>query len=177
MYFIGEEISNDVSYTSSKLNNLYDHMYRRTFGDFLKDFALEFSKNNTIIIGLNTGFGSGYLKLTQSWIPDLTKLIKFGYYSIFSFTNDYEDMIGETTILEEFFKAKFIYTINDNSFKCMTTYQKENNKEIYSCGNYGIYSIHGSPSKSIFKEISNLSDEQISEAIKKIYIEAKIQIK
>ena len=50
-------------------------MKKATFGDFMKDYALDFSKTNTIIFGLNTGFGAGYVKLTLTWIDDLIKLL------------------------------------------------------------------------------------------------------
>ena len=59
--------------------------------EFLKKNVLEFSKTNTVFIGMNCGFGAGYLRLTNSWIDDLTKLLKFNYPMFFTYTNDYEN--------------------------------------------------------------------------------------
>jgi hypothetical protein len=44
--------------------------------EFLKKNVLEFSKTNTVFIGMNCGFGAGYLRLTNSWIDDLGIFIK-----------------------------------------------------------------------------------------------------
>ena len=47
---------------------------------------MNFTKKNTFIIGLNFGFGAGYMKLTVSWFSDLVKLIKINFVVIFTYT-------------------------------------------------------------------------------------------
>ena len=43
---------------------------------------MNFNKNNSFIMGMNYGFGAGYMKLIKSWFP-VIKLIKLKYITIF----------------------------------------------------------------------------------------------
>jgi len=174
LHFVGEEVSQNASYTSS-IKNIKYTFHKQTFGNFLKDYALELSKSNTLIFGLNTGFGAGFLKLTLNWINDLIKLLKFNYIFVFSYTNDYEDMIGEFSIFEEILKSNFLFKIKDNNFKSMTTYQGEN--ETWSCGNYGFYAIQGSKNIPSLNEFAKLKSADISKKLKEIFEIKKIIIK
>ena len=96
LYFVGEEVKTEAESYSSKINpNLTYYFSHFNTGNFLKENIMNFSKKNTFIIGLNCGFGAGYMKLTFSWFKDLIKLIKINFITIFTYTNDYEDKIGE----------------------------------------------------------------------------------
>lgn len=142
LYFVGEELKLDYSFTSQTIDKIKFYFSPKIIGEFLKDNAFSFNKNNTIFFGLNCGFGAGYLKLTLNWIKDLTKLLKFGYLLAFTYTNDYEDKIGELTIMKIILNSNIMLEINDNPFKSMTVYKSEDGN-LWSCGNYGIYIVKG----------------------------------
>jgi hypothetical protein len=139
LHFVGEEIKMKTSYKSKTNENLSYHFFEGKTGDFLKLNALEFSKSNTLFAGLNCGFGAGYIKLTTSWVLDLIKLFKFGFLSIFTYTNSWEDMIGEIAIVEKLLAGKILIHKEENPFKLMTVYQ--NNEGLWSCGNFGYYIV------------------------------------
>ena len=123
---------------------------------------MSFSKKNTIIYGLNCGFGAGYMKLTYSWFCDLIKLIKIGYVVIFTYTNDYEDKKGEVAIVKDVLGGKIVLYNNDNPFKSMTTYKSEDNDNMWACGNYGYYVLQGGDRATVNK-MSKLKKEDAEE--------------
>jgi hypothetical protein len=87
LYFVGEEVNTEAeSYNSKNNKNLTYYFSKHNTGNFLKENIMNFNKKNTFIIGLNCGFGAGYLKLTKSWFTDLIKLIKINYIIIFTYT-------------------------------------------------------------------------------------------
>lgn len=181
LYFVGEEISGDnsTSYSSKANEKLIYNFFRGTTGDFLKINALEFSKNNTLIVGVNCGFGAGYMKLTLSWIKDLSKLLKFNYPMIFTYTNTYEDMLGEYAIFEKFFNVEICLKNEDNEFKSMTVYK--NSEDLWSCGNHGFYIIYqpnGADKtrlSNVFKLIEN--ENKLKEEVSEVLINSGIKIK
>ena len=130
LYFVGEEVKTEAESYSSKINpNLTYYFSHFNTGNFLKENIMNFSKKNTFIIGLNCGFGAGYMKLTFSWFKDLIKLIKINFITIFTYTNDYEDKIGEQALIKTL-GGKIIYENNDNPFKSMITFKNKDKNEI-----------------------------------------------
>lgn len=174
LYFVGEEVSKNNSY-SSTIKYINYHFLKASLGSFLKDYALELPKSNSLIVGLNTGFGAGFIKLSSNWISDLIKLLKLNYIFIFSFTNDYEDMVGEIAIFEEILKANFIYKNSENSMKSMTTYQ--GNNDTWSCGNHGYYCIQGTKFHQNLNELAKNKSEEIINKIIDVFNKYKIIIK
>ncbi len=175
LFFVGPEVKNNNSY-SSKLSGKFKYIFSSSkTGEFLKDNALDFNRNNTIAIGLNCGFGAGYLKLTNSWVDDLIKLLKINYNLFFTYTNDYEDMVGELAIFGDLLGAKISKNVTDNPFKSMTTY-KNDEENVWSCGNYGIYFINGCAKDKILK-IGKMKEDEIKKAIKKVLEEKSVKIK
>ncbi len=165
LYFVGEEVNTEAeSYNSKNNKNLTYYFSKYNTGNFLKENIMNFNKKNTFIIGLNCGFGAGYLKLTKSWFTDLIKLIKINYIIIFTYTNDYEDKIGEQSIIN-LLGGKIIYENNDNPFKSMTTYKSEDENNVWSCGNYGFYVLFGGDRKKVMS-MGKLTSEQIEQKIK-----------
>ena len=165
LYFVGEEVKTEKeSYKSNSNPNLIYNFCNYNTGDFLKEYVMSFNKNNTFIIGLNCGFGAGYLKLTKSWFPDLIKLIKLKFFTIFTYTNDFEDRVGELAIIK-MLGGNIIYENKDNPFKSMTTYKSEENDNIWACGNYGFYVLYGGDRKKVM-EMGKLKGKDIEEKIK-----------
>jgi hypothetical protein len=174
LFFVGEEIHS--TYSKVQDNGLNYCFFKGITGDFLKSFALEFSKSNTVIIGMNCGFGAGYIKLTCSWIRDLVKLLKFSYPLIFTCTNDYEDFKGELGILENLLGANIFLKLLDNPFKSMTTYK--NDEGLWSCGNNSLYITQGEVKGSKkLTQVSKLKDGELKDGIEKCLLEAGITLK
>lgn len=142
--FTGEEVSINNTYTSQVNNKINYSFYSLKTYEFFKENSLDYTKSNSIIIGLNCGFGAGYKKLTLSWVKDLQLLLKMNYPCGFTFTNDYEDQKGELAVMG-YLKAKVINVTDNNNFKSMSIYKNESEAEdnTWSCGNYGFYIVQG----------------------------------
>ena len=139
--FTGEEVKSNNTYSSKDNPNVKYGFYSLKTKEFLKENSMDFTKRNSIVIGMNCGFGAGYSKLTLSWIRDLHLMFKLGYVSAFTYTNDYEDLKGEMLILE-YLKVNILMTGKENKFKCMSVYKTEEDKdETWSCGNFGFYVV------------------------------------
>ena len=164
LYFVGEEVKTETeSYKSNANPNLIYYFCNLNTGDFLKEYVMNFNKNNTFIMGMNCGFGAGYLKLTKSWFPDLVKLIKLKYITIFTYTNDFEDRPAIIKMLG----GNIIFENKDNPFKSMTTYKSEDDDNIWACGNYGFYVLFGGDRKKVM-EMGKLKDKDNEEKIKSV---------
>mmetsp|Transcript_14997 Transcript_14997/g.15512 ORF Transcript_14997/g.15512 Transcript_14997/m.15512 type:complete len:279 (-) Transcript_14997:15-851(-) len=172
--FTGEEVQSNSGFLySSNIN--YSYFPLKT-EQFLKENMFDFSKDNSILIGMNCGFGAGYQKLTFSWIKDLQLVLKLKYLVGFTFTNDYEDFKGEKLIMD-YLCANIIEVNMENPFKSMSIYQSSDDKDHdnkssegegkknWSCGNYGYYLVHGGSKKNIKvdneKIISILKENQL----------------
>jgi len=177
IFFSGDEITSTNTYTSKNSKNLIYNFIPGNTGDYLKKYALDFSKTNVIFAGLNTGFGAGYKKLTISWIVDLCKILKFNFVTIFSYTNDYEDKVGELGIFEKLLDAKFLHKKEENEFKAMTTYKSEEKENQWSCANYGLYIIQGSNNKNIINDIMKMDKKLLEEKVLKTLTDVGIEIK
>ena len=142
--FSGEEISSNSSYSSILNKNCKYSFYSQKTYEYLRVNSLEYNKYNSIIIGMNCGFGAGFKRLTLSWIKDLQLLFKIGYVCGFTYTNDYEDLKGEKLIID-YLQGKVIYTNENNNFKSMSVYKSESvdDNNNWSCGNYGFYLVKG----------------------------------
>ena len=96
--FTGEEIETNTGFKTSENFNL--SFFPMKTEEFLKSYMLVFDKENTLLVGMNCGFGAGYSKLTLSWVKDLNLILKLKYITGFTFTNDYEDFKGEKLIMK-----------------------------------------------------------------------------
>ena len=62
LYFVGEEVKTETeSYKSNANPNLVYNFCHLNTGDFLKEYVMNFNKNNTFIIGMNFGFRDVYI--------------------------------------------------------------------------------------------------------------------
>lgn len=175
LYFVGPEVQTSNSYFSKNTQRMKYIFSPLKSGEFLKQNALEFSKTNTVFVGMNCGYGAGYLKLTNSWVDDLIKLLKFNYPMFFTYTNDYEDMKGELGIIRDLLGGKIFKQILSNPFKCMTTYNNEE-EGLWSCGNYGIYFVSGYAKDKLLK-FTKLDNAKMKNEIKKALEDSGIKIK
>lgn len=158
LIFTGEEITLNNNYKSKNNSNLNYYFYSLKTMNFFKENSLEFTNTNSLVIGLNCGFGAGYIKLTNSWIKDIQLLLKMKYFIGFTCACDYEDFKGEKLIFE-YLEGNILLENTDNKFKSMSTYTsqsnelKNNNDENWSCGNYCYYIVYGSKNnRKVIKE-------------------------
>ena len=81
-------------------------------------------KKETLFLGFNPGFGSGYEALMESWCCDIVTLLNLRYPVFFTQANDFSDLKGERAVLDEIFegKVKDIMIPENNPFKAMTHY-------------------------------------------------------
>ena len=84
-------------------------------------------ETNTLFIGFNPGFGSGYDKLLESWSLDLVMLVNLNYKVFFTQANDFSDLRGECRVFEKLFENKVNITLSptENPFRAMTFYTEE----------------------------------------------------
>ena len=83
LHFAGPELSPDSHLKEeSKNDRLHAKFYRGTTSEYLLNgfkhlcaMEAELPKENTIFIGFNPGFGSGYEKLLVSWALDILFLV------------------------------------------------------------------------------------------------------
>jgi hypothetical protein len=125
----------------------------RLSGEFFKGSVQDFidhvgeaalPQENTIFIGYNPGFGSGYDVLLESWCVDLTSLFSMNRPVVFTQANDYSDQRGELRVLQSIFedKANFIIMPQANPFRAVTYYHEEGKKETsWSCSSTHLYAF------------------------------------
>jgi hypothetical protein len=94
--------------------------------------------------------------------------------SIFTVTNDYEDLTGELSIHKNILETEVFKVEKENPFKSMTTYKNENGQ--WSCGNFGYY-ILNSYNKTKLNEISKLSEDQLRTLILDNFKASNIEVK
>jgi hypothetical protein len=100
---------------------------------------------STIIVGFNTGAGSGVAKLMQSWSLDLVAVIKSGLPAVFTCANDYSDLAGETVIMKHVLGAKFLLEGTPSPFKAVTVLKTEDgdSDNSWSCSSCFTYCVQG----------------------------------
>lgn len=149
----GEEVTKNSSFISNSNPKIsYNYFAEKTY-EFFKSNSFDYPKDNTLVFGLNCGFGAGFKKLTLSWMKDLQLLFRLNYIVGFSVTNDYEDFKGEK-LLVSYLHGKIVSETPENKFKSMSVYKSEAD-DNWACGNYAFYIVNGI-SKSI-----NIKPEEV----------------
>ena len=96
--------------TGSKNERLKGTFYRGKITEFMDSLGSEsdingtLSKKETLFLGYNPGFGSGYEALLESWACDLVKLLELRYPVFFTTANDFSDLRGETAVFDVLFE-------------------------------------------------------------------------
>ena len=107
-------------------------------------------KRQLVVIGYNTGLGSGELSLMASWLPDLIALIKAGLPAAFTCANEAADLFGETRVMGKLLKARFVVEPYKNKWHAVTTYrcEGEQGEKEYTCANSFVYAVCGTADSS-----------------------------
>ena len=123
IYFVGPEIPVAVHLQSiKKTDKLKAWFYQGKIMEFFKEMGIGLNQTNTLFIGLNTGLGIKHAALIMSWVKDLKFLLKKKYSIVFTSANDYEDLAGETFIMNNILEANYIIQPEKNPFCGMTRY-------------------------------------------------------
>ena len=165
LYFVGPELSTDNhNKTVQKNPRLFATFFRGKTTDFLNSLGNQtgkstdddeifnvLNKKETLFLGYNPGFGSGYEALLESWAGDLVKLLNLRYSVFFTQANDFSDLRGETRVFEVLFegKVKYILPAEENPFRAMTHYQSNEKvsateeQNVWCCANTHMYGFQG----------------------------------
>ena len=111
LHIVGPELSTDIhGKTVAKNERLSAKFYRGMTSEFLDSLPAKLSVNDaenekailealplqeTIFVGFNPGFGSGYEPLLHSWCLDLVRFADLLYPVFFTQANDFSDLRGE----------------------------------------------------------------------------------
>lgn len=164
LYFVGPELDEKAHGTTEEKNNRLRGKFFRGFthefleslvdkptGDMASDNAQILTKlpvPETICIGYNPGFGSGYEPLLKSWCDDITLLANLGLIVIFTQANDFSDLKGEQRVMQVVFETKLkpIIQPTENPFKAVTRYTDRDpgpGKSVWCCANVHCYGFMG----------------------------------
>lgn len=135
LHFAGPELSEGMHQkTESKNDRLSATFFRGTTSEYLLNgfehlgaMKEALPRENTVFIGYNPGFGSGYDKLLISWALDILFLVNLGYPVVFTQASDFSDLKGEQRVFERMFKksVKFFMEPLENPFRAVTTYSED----------------------------------------------------
>ena len=102
---------------------------------------------SSIVVGFNTGMGSGLEALMRSWLPDLLLLLRLGLPSVFTCANDYSDLRGELTVFKNLLGANVALRPQRNPFKAATIVREPGAEPgapgEWSCSSIYLYAVHG----------------------------------
>jgi len=120
--------------------------------DNLSQVKETFDREETLFIGYNPGFGSGYEPLLKSWSLDLLFLINLNYKVVFTQASDFSDLRGEKRVLERLFDDKINVFLPDmvNPYHGSTVYTTDANaknkatqEDPWCCANHSFYGLQG----------------------------------
>eukprot|EP01065_Artemidia_motanka_P052575 TRINITY_DN9535_c0_g1_i1.p1 TRINITY_DN9535_c0_g1~~TRINITY_DN9535_c0_g1_i1.p1 ORF type:complete len:465 (+),score=113.26 TRINITY_DN9535_c0_g1_i1:67-1395(+) len=138
------------------LPNLKVTVFRGTVIDFfLHGTASRILKpTNTIVVGMNTGFGCGNKDLMLSWVPDIRYLLTAGFLCINSCANTWGDFRGEQLIMGTIHLAEAKLPGMRNPFRAMTVILDEKpdartGVKHWHCANYCCYAYQGFKSMAV----------------------------
>lgn len=130
LYLVGPEISTGRHCRMTQLNaKMQVECYRGTLGELLTEHYGEFSPGNTVVVGFNPGFGSGFLPLMTSWVGDLVTLLNLRLPIFFTCANDYGDLRGESLVLSEILGPNYLLQPRPNPLCAMTTLHPPGGRE------------------------------------------------
>eukprot|EP00873_Tetraselmis_striata_P002001 jgi/Tetstr1/422265/TSEL_013110.t1 len=146
LWLVGPEISKVGSGKSERvLPNMTVSRLRGTTAAFLDKFQGE----NPLIVGFNTGFGSGDAALRHSWKGDLRRILQLNLLSIFTCANDYHDLKCEREIWEKELRAQYVMYPRKNPFAAVTTtHLPGRQQDTWASANSFVYAVQGAVGSS-----------------------------
>lgn len=158
LVFVGPEIAAARHKQTVKRGpRLTARSFRGTLGQLLAAEPERYTPSDTLVVGFNTGMGSGLYALMRSWLPDLLALLRRGFVGIFSCANDYSDLKGEVSVFVQLLHAKLVLAPRPNPFKAATVVRENDGDdatgdgderappkgEEWSCSSCYVYAVQG----------------------------------
>jgi len=144
LYFVGPEISADRHrVVDERSATLRATSYKGTVGQLLEEES-HLTPANSVVVGFNTGMGSGLWPLMKSWLPDLLLLVRSRFVAIFTCANDWSDLRGEVEVFKTL-HAHFALKPQRNPFKAATIVHEPGDgpRSEWSCSSCFVYAVHG----------------------------------
>ena len=146
LVFVGPEIAAAHHERSAAHGGgLASRCFRGTLGSLLT--AEPTLAASSIVVGFNTGMGSGLEALMRSWLPDLLLLLRLSLPSVFTCANDYSDLRGELTVFKNLLGANVALRPQRNPFKAATIVREPGAEPgapgEWSCSSIYLYAVHG----------------------------------
>lgn len=100
-----------------------------------------------VLVGFNTGSGSGIADVMASWAHDLRAVVAAGYLAIFTCVNDYSDMVGEK-LLHSVLGSRVLLPFRRNPFYAVSVWMNPTvapgqAHPHWSRGNHAVYAVRG----------------------------------
>ncbi|KAL1521167.1 hypothetical protein AB1Y20_022720 [Prymnesium parvum] len=141
--FVGPEI--EASYPPRPLvaGRLSARAYRGTLGELLRAEP-HLTAANTLLVGFNTGMGSGLFPLMRSWLPDLLLVLSRRIVALFTCANDYSDLAGELLVWRTLLRARLALPPVENPFRAATVVREDSRAACeWSCSSCYYYAVCG----------------------------------
>jgi len=151
LFFVGPEIDENLHRKEAKLGpGVVANRFRGTLGALLASDP-SICRDDTLIVGFNTGMGSGLWPLMRSWLPDLLAILRGGFIALFTCANDFSDLRGETLVWE-LLGARMLMAPQRNPFKAATIVHEPPASVLahpeWSCSSCFVYAICGRKEKA-----------------------------
>lgn len=115
LYLVGPEMTATTDRPIQRTPNLVSRTFRGTAIDFFRANTSLLGSENTVVIGVNCGFGnwenpvSVRYNLLFQWLPDLYFLTATQMPLLFTCANDYADLVGEVSVMQNIMGSYFLH--------------------------------------------------------------------
>jgi len=166
LVFVGPEIEPAYAGQRIERGRLVGRCFRGTLGQLLQAEP-HHTPDSTLVVGFNTGMGSGLYPLMSSWLPDLLALLRHGFVAVFSCANDYSDLKGELMVFHELLRANVIVPPRLNPFKAATVVREDDREQCeWSCSSSFLYVVRGRTDGAL--PLPPPGDEALENALRKL---------
>jgi hypothetical protein len=116
LYLVGPEMSETITTPQRIGSNLDAYTYRGTSIDFFRANPSMIGNTQAVVVGLNCGFGNwenpmpNRYSLLFQWLKDLYFITATKLPLLFTCANDYADLVGEVSVMQNIMGAYFIHS-------------------------------------------------------------------
>eukprot|EP01024_Parvocaulis_polyphysoides_P035063 TRINITY_DN31054_c0_g1_i2.p1 TRINITY_DN31054_c0_g1~~TRINITY_DN31054_c0_g1_i2.p1 ORF type:complete len:302 (-),score=47.93 TRINITY_DN31054_c0_g1_i2:43-834(-) len=173
LVFVGPEISKEKHKKSFQNSpKLKAFFFKGSFGQYL-NYEKSLIVDDTILVGFNTGFGSGDENLRKSFSSDLQIILKRKFLMVFTCSNDHSDLNGEEGVINQI-GGKFVLYPRKSPFAAVTVTHVEGQKDsTWSSANSFVYCLQGYTEE---KE-QQIQEEQQQQQLQKLQQQSSIRRK
>uniref|UniRef100_A0A061SFL9 Mitochondrial splicing suppressor protein 51 n=1 Tax=Tetraselmis sp. GSL018 TaxID=582737 RepID=A0A061SFL9_9CHLO len=141
LWLVGPEVSADSPMRpQGESSGMAAGCMRGTTGDFLK----KMEGRSPILVGFNTGLGSGDGPLRSSWLGDLRMVLERNLLMVLTCANDHTDLRAEREVIEKDLGAHYALFPRRSPFNAVTTTHLPGRQDdTWACANSIVYAIQG----------------------------------